>query len=264
MSNLENYWLGHKDGEKLRLDNQSQLLRDPFLEPLLKQAKNCLEIGCGVGSNVDWIRSINPAIVYTGIDISDEAILAAKTKFKNKVDTDFAVMDATKLKYQDGVFDLVFTKLVLWAVGKKSGQIAKEAYRTLRKGGVFHAFEPDDDFLAFYPHKKNLKQLMVRWQERAQKSGMNPLIGKQIPGIFYQAKFCDISCVAFTKTSIGIQKDQYRSASQNIKKIYFGRGPEELGLSAKDKLWKAALKEMNEIKPAALLVETYFVVNGRK
>ncbi|MFZ9596291.1 MAG: class I SAM-dependent methyltransferase, partial [Bdellovibrionia bacterium] len=76
-SELGAYPLSLNDAETRRLNEQACFLYDPSIECYVKQAQSCLEIGCGVGSNLPWLKRLNPQLVYTGVDQNPEAIRQA-------------------------------------------------------------------------------------------------------------------------------------------------------------------------------------------
>jgi ubiquinone/menaquinone biosynthesis C-methylase UbiE len=260
----DEYWLGHSADEQARLDAQSETLTDPFLKPLIQRSERCLEIGCGVGSNLPWIRSINSNLQYTGIDIFDEAVQSAHARYSSDKNATFQIMDGAKLDFQEKSFDLIFTKFALWAAGSKSAAILKAGFKVLSKGGIFHAYEPDDSLLLFYPPKENLNKALKKWQMASKKKVMNPLIGQELPGSFLKAGFHNIECAVHTHTALGSNPSAYQKAVKNIHKIYFGRGPKEIGMKSTDPLWKIASKEILSVKPGNVVVETHFAVTGRK
>lgn len=73
------------------------------------QADTVLEVGCGVGHNVEVIQESGD-FAYTGVDYSEAFIRLAKSR---RGWFDFAVMDALMLDYQDKQFDCVISGCVL-------------------------------------------------------------------------------------------------------------------------------------------------------
>jgi ubiquinone/menaquinone biosynthesis C-methylase UbiE len=130
-----NYPLGHSITEMGRLDLQSKLFEDPLLLELAHTAGTCLEIGAGTGANLSGLRKANQIIQYHGVDLSSTAIEVAKRTYGSEFTT-FAVGDATKLNEANNSFDLVFSKLVLWSMGKHWKNAIIEAHRVLKSGDV--------------------------------------------------------------------------------------------------------------------------------
>lgn len=76
-----------------------------FLPELASTAKSLLDVGCAAGGFVDIWRSYNPALPYTGVDLSPALIEAARQRHPN---ADFLVGDcADGLPLPDGAADVV-------------------------------------------------------------------------------------------------------------------------------------------------------------
>lgn len=75
-----------------------------FLPKILKQVRNCLDVGCACGGFSNIMKSFNPQLQYTGIDIIPKFIEVAKRKYK---DSEFKVCDATDIDFKEGTFELV-------------------------------------------------------------------------------------------------------------------------------------------------------------
>ncbi len=96
----ENYRLKSIGGE------QHQAARR-LLGQALKQIKfdKLLEVGCGTGDNLSYLKKQYPSVVLVGCDFSKKQIqLARQTQ-----DIQFDIADARKLPYGDGEFDIVIT-----------------------------------------------------------------------------------------------------------------------------------------------------------
>jgi ubiquinone/menaquinone biosynthesis C-methylase UbiE len=174
------YPMSYQKEEAERLDLQADQLDDPSIDHLVKNSKRCLEIGCGVGSNLKKYRALNSTLEYTGIDISEFAIEEARKTFPEDASTSFQKMDCRNLEFPKNSFDLIVSRLVLWSVGKDWTQVLHEVHKSLRPGGYFYAFEPDDQFLLFHPVKKEVCEIISLWQKRVFASGLNPYIGRGI------------------------------------------------------------------------------------
>jgi ubiquinone/menaquinone biosynthesis C-methylase UbiE len=259
-----NYVLGHDSNEQTRLDHQAELLKDPSLEAFIAQAKTCLEIGCGVGSNLHWIRKANPSIHYTGVDIGIEAIEAARLRYDQTPMVSFHQMDAHKLDFPSDSYDVVFSKLVLWAVGANWLKVLEECYRVLKPGGTFHSFEPDDELLLFYPDKPAFSEAMRLWDVKALEDGLNPFVGREVHQGLHRAKFQNIGSHLFTKVLTGLDPVGYRGASANLAKLYLGKGPASIGLKKNSTIWRDANREIRLSRTQDLIVESYFVTSGKK
>lgn len=92
-----------------------------------------LEVGVGSGLTLSYL----PANVqYSGIDINEKMLELAheKAKLLKKKNIDLSVMDAHKLTYKAGSFDLVLGASVITAV-EDPQSVMKEMIRVTKKGG---------------------------------------------------------------------------------------------------------------------------------
>lgn len=91
-----------------------------------------LDLGCGYGWYTEYFSSIGGKAL--GCDGSPKMIDIAKSKYP---DCDFQIADIeSTLPYEDSSFDMVFCNQVLMDV-EDYGKAMSEAYRVLKKGGVF-------------------------------------------------------------------------------------------------------------------------------
>ncbi len=113
-------------------------------EMLLKTGKthfeNALDIGCGVGGNVNFLK--NYCTEITGLDFSEAAVKLAKEKWPS---CNFLIGDANKISslYEENSFDLVTVLNVLyhqWIINDED--FLEQTYKILNKGGYIVITEP--------------------------------------------------------------------------------------------------------------------------
>lgn len=99
---------------------------------------NVLELGCGTGKNTKWL--LQKANKIIGLDFSQEMLHLAKAKITNSK-VQFKKNDLTKSWEVENEFaDLITSSLTLEHI-KNLDHIFKEAYRTLKKDGLFFISE---------------------------------------------------------------------------------------------------------------------------
>lgn len=101
-----------------------------------------LLVGIGTGADLQFI-DLKQANV-TGIDLSDDMLKVARSKFGN--DVKLTQMNAQQLEFSDGSFDYVIASLILSVVPDPQ-QAFNEMVRVTRKQGsilLFDKFAPDD------------------------------------------------------------------------------------------------------------------------
>ena len=100
-----------------------------FLSDVLKNVKSCLDVGCCCGGFSEIMKTYNPQLNYTGVDIIPRFIDLAKERYKN---SEFLVGDGTDLDFPDDSFELVFSSGILH-LNSRYQDIVKEMYRVSSK-----------------------------------------------------------------------------------------------------------------------------------
>ena len=106
-----------------------------------------LDLGTGPGYLPLQVAKRAPAIRVVGIDLTPRLIKIAR---ENSVQADvadrvcFEVMNATKLRFENGTFDMVFSSGMLHAFKSpdKVGQVMRECCRVLKSGGEAWIYDP--------------------------------------------------------------------------------------------------------------------------
>jgi ubiquinone/menaquinone biosynthesis C-methylase UbiE len=111
----------------------------------LVEGQTLLDVGCGTGSLVALVRSLNPGVQVTGIDPDPKALERARRKAVRagvsiRLDQGFA--DA--LPYPDGSFDRVLSSFMFHHVPPaERPRMLGEARRILKPGGSLHLLDFD-------------------------------------------------------------------------------------------------------------------------
>ena len=256
------YPLGHSPMEMNRLELQAKLFEDPLLLELANRFSSCLEIGCGVGSNLPLLRNSKETLRYHGIDLSSDAITAAAEAYGSHLST-FATQDASDLPQSDETFDLVFSKLVLWSMGSSWKRAVSEALRVLKPGGIFYAFEPYDASVVFEPKKSAFQAALNHWGEKASESGVDLCIGPKIPAELKRAGFRNVQTKFFPVLAFESDIERYQAISENLLKFYFGDQSQK-NLAGFDPQMLEFAKEELLAAPAGLVMDAFFVTWGEK
>jgi len=105
-----------------------------------RHGTNLLEIGCGEGSNLHYLRQELPHTRITGLDFSSE-----KIDFLQSVYDDVLAVcgDATNLPFGDAEYDLVLCRDLLHHIYFARKRVLSEVFRVVRHGGVVIIIESD-------------------------------------------------------------------------------------------------------------------------
>jgi len=100
-----------------------------FLSRVLFPGAKVLDVGCASGGFFNIMRSIEPAIDYTGIDIAEPSIEIARERYP---EAKFVVTDGVDIPFDDNDFDLVHCTSVLVIEPRYQG-IIKEMHRVANR-----------------------------------------------------------------------------------------------------------------------------------
>jgi len=93
---------------------------------------NVLDLGCGKGESVDFFRSVNPDINWTGLDVD----ISPEVKKRSRTDAEFKTFDGVNIPFEDNSFDLIYCKQVLEHV-RIPEKLLREVCRVLKPNGYF-------------------------------------------------------------------------------------------------------------------------------
>lgn len=95
-----------------------------------EQPQSILDIGCGTGETLTFLKKVFPKAKLTGVDFLPEAVKYTKDRGHTAMQA-----DATALPYPDATFDAVLLLDVIEHI-KNDTAVIKEARRVLKPGGV--------------------------------------------------------------------------------------------------------------------------------
>ncbi len=106
-------------------------------ERWIPRAASVLDIGCGAGTNVIWLRK--QGLRASGVDLSSTAIAIASARARRSgVRADFRVADAARLPYPSGAFSAALDTGCFHSLPMRSrASYSQEVYRVLRAGSPF-------------------------------------------------------------------------------------------------------------------------------
>lgn len=118
--------------------------RRELIKLLLKgrNPKRILDVGCGTGETLSFLKALFPKAQLYGIDSSQEAVKYSKSRGHLKI----YKAEATKLPFKNETFDTVLYLDVLEHI-KNDRKAIKEAKRVLKKGGSIIITAPGLSFI---------------------------------------------------------------------------------------------------------------------
>jgi len=146
----------------------------------LKPPARVADLGCGSGVFTDLLSK--QGYQATGLDISPKLIALGRAKYPN---VEFHEGDVEHLPFADGSMDGILLSGLVHHLPDPS-RCAAEAFRVLRKGGSFVAFDPNrmNPFMYLYRDRSSpfYSNVGVTENER-------PVLAHQIAGVFQSAGF---------------------------------------------------------------------------
>lgn len=128
MSALEKHFVNSPSHTERVADHACQLLSHVGCE----SGWQYLDVGCGVGTGARKVAATSGLSVI-GIDIDPKQIEVAKSG-AGRPNLQYTVMDATKLEFADGTFDVVASRMATHHI-PNWGRALSEMLRVLRPGG---------------------------------------------------------------------------------------------------------------------------------
>jgi SAM-dependent methyltransferase len=122
------------DAKALRLGANDKIAR--FIRGTAGAGREILEVGCAFGATAQHVARGQKALV--GVDAAPVAVETARRLAQGQPGLSFEVMDATRLEFDDGRFDLVYSiDLIEHLHPDDVTRHLREVHRVLRSGGLY-------------------------------------------------------------------------------------------------------------------------------
>lgn len=146
LEQIRQYWNSRAEGYTLSNREELEDEHRIFLwEQQIRRALNgrvcrhVLDVGCGPGFFSVLLARLGYEV--TAVDYTENMLTEARKNAAHYgVDIDFRRMDAQKLDFEDGIFDLVISRNVLWNL-EQPEQAYREWLRVLKPNGTVMNFD---------------------------------------------------------------------------------------------------------------------------
>jgi SAM-dependent methyltransferase len=197
------YIHGFGPAEEQRLRDQAAVLAPVVLGGLdLPATGHLLELGCGVGAELDLLAAHWPGLTLTGIELGATHAGAAARYLGERGRV--VRGDAATLPFADGGFDVVLTVWLLEHVPRVE-DVMREALRVLRPDGLLVCTEVDNASFRFTPELPAIRAWWDVFCSRQEQAGGDPYVGRKLAGIARglgcrQVNATDLAVVSSTLT----------------------------------------------------------------
>ena len=152
-----------------------------FSELPLPRQRSLLEIGCGVGAQLNQIALRCPDLQLTGIDLSLANLGAAQKFLPASASSSAQVLQANALAlpFPDDSFD---TALTIWMLEHVRDPVAvlREAVRVIKPGGSLFCTEVDNATFRFVPELTAIQHWWDLFCIQQSAGGGDPFVGQKL------------------------------------------------------------------------------------
>lgn len=190
------YLHGYAEEEQQRLIDQAL-----YLEPRIfhgvdySKAGRVLEVGCGVGAQMEILLRRFPGVRATGVDRSEAQTRRARVHLKHSLDTDRAEVQLSRgesLPFATGTFDGAFLCWFLEHVPSPPAVLG-EVRRVMAEGGVLYCTEVFNASLFIHPRCPAIEEFWGHFNRQQIRLGGDPHMGAKLGALLDRAGFKEVS-----------------------------------------------------------------------
>jgi ubiquinone/menaquinone biosynthesis C-methylase UbiE len=235
------YIHGYSVTEQRRLIQQATVLANNLYAGLdLRHSRRLLELGCGAGAELAYLRAHNAGTGLVGVDISAGHLAAARhhlTGLDPQREITLVQADAAALPFPGRSFDTVMTVWMLEHAARPLVVMA-EALRVLADDGRLICTEVDNATLRVEPGLTAIDEWLAAFNRFQQETGGDPYIGRRLTQMARQLDARDIH--SETLPILSSQREPHR-------RVELANYLESLLLSAREALAGAGTVQARQI-----------------
>lgn len=186
------YLHGYTDAERDRLYAQARFLAPRTFEGVdFARSRRVIEVGCGVGAEIEILLERFPHLEIRGIDAEPGQIARARRHLRGPIRAgrvSLAVGDARALDEPDGAYDGAFLCWVLEHVARPL-EVLRELHRVLAPGAPVCCDEVLNATLHVHPRCPALDRYWDAMNEHQIELGGDPDVGARLGNLFKAAGF---------------------------------------------------------------------------
>lgn len=233
-------------------DKESALLSKVEIQKAITFA----DIGCGPGFITSLISTLNPKLMLTGIDISEQLIDSAKQFHSDKKNIQFLHGSAYETGIQENSQDFVYSRLVYLHLAQPE-LAAKEAFRICSRGGKIAILDLDSQLQLYSENLPAVFGLLEAISASQKAKGGNREIGRRLPILLEQAGFRDIQLSLEPISTLDVSLETFAAITMGFAEWFI---EDEKG----KQLFAAALQELKSIDKSIFGLITVMFVTGKK
>ncbi len=186
------YLHGYSKKEQFRLYRQARLLEHYIHDTVnFKNAKQLIEVGCGVGAQTDILLKNFPKLKITGVDASDLQIQQATFHLKRFINSGRVRLqkeDASAMSFSDSSFDSAFLCWFLEHVPDPK-KIVREVRRVLKKGAVIYCNEVLNSSFFVEPYSPAIMKYWFLFNDEQWLMHGDPFMGAKLGNVLRETGF---------------------------------------------------------------------------
>jgi ubiquinone/menaquinone biosynthesis C-methylase UbiE len=190
------YLHGFSPEEQDRLRRQAEFTEHSIYQSInFSNAKNVLEVGCGVGAQSEILLRRFPNVHLTGIDLSPVQLDVCKNHLESlswtKDRYNVLQMDASHMEFESNSYDGAFLCWVLEHVPDPR-RVLSEVRRVVRPGGKVVINEVMNNSFFLDPYSPNVWHYWMAFNDYQLEIGGDPFIGIKLGNALLSLGFRDI------------------------------------------------------------------------